>query len=96
MAGFFDDDTDPAEIEEEYITAEIPVEGLDLWERSIQESDRWDSMSPEEHMHAADLFGQAVVSGSLDKAEDFTDYLDIEWDNDDIAAFWEAYEQAAG
>jgi hypothetical protein len=95
VAGFFDE-PDPAEIENDYIDAIIPTEGVDLWERSIEESDRWDSMSPEEHMQAADLFASAAYSGSITEAEDFTDLLDIEWDNVDIGEFWDMYEALAG
>lgn len=95
MAGFFDDPVDPAEIENEYIDQQVPREAFDLWERSIAESDAWDSMTPEQHMQAADLFGEAVVGGSLSTAEDFLDMLDIEWDNDDIRDFWDAYDAVA-
>jgi hypothetical protein len=96
VPGFFDDEPSPAEIENEYIEAMIPVEGLDLWERSTDGSPIWDSMTPEQHMMAADMFAQAAYSGSIYEAEDFTNFLDIEWDNSDIADYWDMYDALAG
>lgn len=96
MAGFFDDEPSPEEIEHDYIDRMIPTEGVDLWERSIEESPTWDDMTAEQHMIAADLFAEAAYSGSIGVAEDFTDYLDIEWDNDDISDFWDLYDSVSG
>lgn len=92
----FDDDYDPADIEDEYINRVVPDEGIVLWIESTEESPIWDTMTPEQHMQAADLFAEAAVSGSLDVAEDFTDFLDIEWDDADITAFWDIYDALAG
>lgn len=96
MAGFFDDELSAAEIEEEYIERLVPTEGAELWDRSVEESPVWNDMTPEQHIIAADLFSEAVASGSLEVAEDFTDFLNIEWDIQDIRDFWEAYDQLAG
>jgi hypothetical protein len=53
-------------------------------------------MNAEQHMQIADLYASAAYSGSFYEAEEFLDLLYIEWDNDDIAAFWELYESLAG
>lgn len=92
----FDDEPDPADIEDDYIDRVVPHEGADLWERSIAESPLWDSMSPEAHMQAADMFANAAFAGSLYDAELFTDYLGIDWDDADIGEFWDLYDQLAG
>lgn len=92
----FDDDYDPADIEDDYINRVIPDEGIVLWIQSTEESPVWDSMTPEEHMQAADMFAEAAFAGSLDLAEEFTDFLDIEWDDADITEFWDIYDQLAG
>lgn len=95
---FFDDD-DPASIEEEYIDRIVPRDGHngdhDLWQRSIDESPVWDSMTPEQHMEVADKFAEAVYGGSLADAEDFLGMLQIDWDDDDISDFWDLYDQVA-
>lgn len=91
----FDDD-DPAAIEDEYISQVIPSEGEELWQRTIDESPVWDSMSPDEHMTAADMFAAAAFAGSLEDAEDFLGYLEVEWDDRDIGDFYDMYEQLAG
>lgn len=96
MAGFFDDEPSAAEFEEEYIERLIPTEGVDLWERSTEASPVWDSMTPEQHMLAADMFAQAAYSGSIYEAEDFTDYLNVEWDDADISDYWDMYDALVG
>jgi hypothetical protein len=96
MTNFFDNEPRPEDIEEEYISNIIPVEGYDLWERSIEASPVWGDMNAEQHMQIADLYASAAYSGSFYEAEEFLDLLYIEWDNDDIAAFWELYESLAG
>lgn len=92
----FDDEPDPADIEADYINRVIPNEASDLWERSIAESPVWESYSPEDHMFLADMFADALFSGSIYQAEDFTEYLEVEWDDNDIADFFEAYESLTG
>ncbi len=96
MTNFFDNEPSAEEIEEEYINNQIPTEALDLWERTIEASPVWDDMNAEQHMQMADLYASAVFSGDYYDVEDFLGYLYVEWDDDDIAAFWEAYESLAG
>lgn len=43
-------------------------------------------------MEAADLFTDAVFSGSLSEAEDFLDMLMVDWDDADISDFWDLYD----
>jgi len=88
----FDDDVN----EEEYLDRVIPDEGVELWQHSIDASPNWDDLSPEQHMEAADLFAEAIYSGSIYTAEDFTDFIGIEWDDSDIADFWDLYETVSG
>ena len=92
----FGEEPDPADIEDEYIERVVPYEGAVLWINSTEASPVWDSMSPEQHMQAADMFAHAAFSGSLDVAEEFTDFLQIEWDDDDISDYWDLYDQLAG
>lgn len=92
----FGDEPDPADIEDDYIERVVPYEGAVLWLRSVEESPNWESMSPEEHMTAADMFANAAFAGSLYDAELFTDYMGIEWDDADISDFWDIYDQLAG
>jgi len=47
-------------------------------------------------MFLADMFADAVFSGSIGEAEDFTEYLEIDWDDQDIHDFFEAYEELTG
>ena len=47
-------------------------------------------------MQAADLFASAAFSGSLDEAENFTDFLEIDWADSDIADYWDLYDQLVG
>lgn len=97
MAGFFGDDSeDPESIEDAYIDQVVPQEASELWQNSIETSPTWDSYSAEDHMYLADLFADAVFSGDFSSAEDFLEYLDIEWDDYDIHAFYEAYESVTG
>lgn len=97
MAGFFDtSDENPEDIEDAYIDQVIPPEASELWQNSIESSPEWDSYSAEDHMYLADLFADAVFAGDFDNAEDFMDYLGIEWDDYDIHAFYEAYESVSG
>ena len=96
MAGFFDDPDDPSSIEDAYIDQVIPAEARELWDSSIENSPDWDSYSAEDHMYLADLFADAVFSGDFSTAEDFLEYLDIDWDDSDIHAFYEAYESITG
>lgn len=92
----FGDEPDPASIEDDYIERVVPYEGATLWLSSVEESPVWESMSPEQHMQAADLFASAAFSGSLDEAENFTDFLEIDWDDSDIADYWDLYDQLVG
>jgi hypothetical protein len=92
----FGDEPDPADIEFEYIQRVVPNEAADLWNRSIEESPSWDSYSPEDHMFLADMFASALYAGDLDSAEDWTEYLDIDWDHADIHEFYEAYGALTG
>lgn len=94
MSWFFGSDDDA--IGDDYFRQAVPEEGWDLFERSIEASPTWDTFSAEEQAELADMYGDAIVSGSFDEAEDFLFFLDIEWDDDDIADFWEAYESLAG
>lgn len=87
--------SNPADIEDDYIERIVPYEGAVLWLSSIEESPVWDSMTPEQHMNAADLFAEAAFSGSLDEAEYFTDYLQIDWDDSDISDYWDLYDSLA-
>lgn len=96
MAGFFGDEPSPAEIEQEYIGNIVPIEGAELWDRSTENSPYWDDMTPEQHMQAADMFAAAAFSGSIYEAEDFTNFLNIEWDDVDIREFWDMYELLSG
>ena len=97
MPSFFDDDgNDPDSIEDAYIEQVIPLEASELWHNSIETSPTWDQYSAEDHMFLADLFADAVFSGDFDAAEDFLEYLEIEWDDYDIHAFYEAYESISG
>lgn len=96
MSNIFGGDYDPEAIEDDYINRVIPDEGIVLWIESTEASPTWESMTAEEHMQAADTFAGAIYSGSLDQAEEFTDMLDIEWDDNDIHSFYEAYEAATG
>lgn len=92
----FDDEPDPADIEADYIDRVIPNEAQDLWDRSVAESPVWESYSPEDHMFLADMFADALFSGSIYEAEAFTEYLEVDWDDNDIADFFEAYESLTG
>lgn len=92
----FDDEPDPADIEADYIDRVIPNEAQDLWDRSVAESPVWESYSPEDHMFLADMFADALFSGSIYEAEGFTEYLEVDWDDNDIADFFEAYESLTG
>jgi hypothetical protein len=92
----FDDEPDPADIEQEYIDRVIPDEAADLWNASIENSPTWDMYSSEDHMYLADMFADAVFSGSLDMAEEWTEYLEIDWDDADIHDFYEAYGSLTG
>lgn len=97
MAGIFDGDGEDSDsIEDAYIDQVIPPEASELWENSIESSPIWDEYSSEDHMFLADLFADAVFSGDFDAAEDFLDYLEIEWDDYDIGLFYEAYESITG
>lgn len=96
MASFFDNlfgDDQPEDYEEDYINRVVPQEAEELWAISVSHSQVWDQYSAEDHMFLADLFADAVVSGDMDRAEDFLDYLEIDWDDYDIHAFYEAYAQ---
>lgn len=92
---FGENNQNPADYEDSYIQQIVPPEAMDLWEVTISHSPVWDSYSPEDHMFLADLYANAVVAGSLDEAEDFLDYLEVEWDDYDIADFYEAYDSIA-
>lgn len=92
----FGDEPDPADIENDYLLRVVPEEAADLWDESIENSPTWNQFSPEDHMYLADMFARAVYSGSLDLAEEWTEYLEIEWDNHDIHSFYEAYSMAIG
>jgi hypothetical protein len=92
----FDDEPTGADIEDDYIERVVPYEGAVLWLASVEESPVWESMSPEQHMEAADMFAQAAYSGSLSVAEDFLEFLEIDWDDDDIGEFWDLYDQVSG
>jgi len=94
MAGPFDDD--PEDIESAYLDQVIPEEASELWHNSIEASPMWDQYSPEDHMYLADLFADAVFTGDFDSAEEFLEYLEIDWDNSDIRQFYEAYESLTG
>lgn len=97
MASFFGGDSeDPDSIEDAYINQVVPPEASELWQNSIESSPTWDSYSSEDHMYLADIFADAVFSGDFYQAEDFLEYLDIEWDDYDIHAFYEAYESLTG
>jgi hypothetical protein len=95
VPGIFDDDGRD-DIESAYINQVIPQEAAELWDASVANSPVWDSYSPEDHMFLADQFADAVFSGDFDIAEDFLDYLEIEWDAYDVHQFWEAYEALTG
>jgi hypothetical protein len=82
--------------EDEYIERILPDGGEELWQRSVDESPYWESMSPEQHMEAADLFAGAVFGGNIGEAEDFTDMLGIMWDDADISDFWDLYDALSG
>lgn len=82
--------------EDDYIARILPEGGEELWQRSIDESPYWDSMSSEDHMRIADLFADAVFSGSIGEAEQFTDELGIMWDDADITDFWDLYDALSG
>ncbi len=92
----FDDEPDPADIEQEYIDRVVPNEAADLWNASIENSPVWNDYSPEDHMYLADMFADALVSGSLDAAELWAEYLEIDWDDADIHDFYEAYGSLTG
>lgn len=93
MAGFFDDLFDEEESEEDYIDRVVPWQARDLWDQSVIGGDRmWRQYSSEDHMYLADLFAYAVVSGDYESAEEFTEYLEIYWDEYDDRTFYEAYE----
>jgi hypothetical protein len=92
----FDDESDPADIEQEYIDRVIPNEAAELWNNSIEMSPVWESYSSEEHMYLADMFVDALFSGDLQGAEDWTEYLEIDWDDADIHDFYEAYGSLTG
>ena len=99
MASFFDNlfgDQDPEDYEEDYINQVVPDEARELWDASVENSPVWDQYSAEDHMYLADIFADAVYSGDFDAAEDYLEYLEIDWDDYDIHSFYEAYEQAKG
>lgn len=96
MSGPFDGNSQDDDIESAYINQVIPDEARDLWIASISESPTWESYSAEDHMFLADMFADAVFSGDFDIAEDFLEYLEIEWDDYDVHEFWEAYESLTG
>ena len=91
MPGFFDVNDDPEDIEESYIQEAIPWQAAELWETSIAASPVWDQYSAEDHMYLADLYADAVFAGDFGAAEEFLEYLEIDWDYDDIHEFYEAY-----
>lgn len=95
MPGSFDDD-DPESIKDAYIAQVIPEEAAELWQNSIEESPMWDQYSAEDQMYLADIFADAVFQGDFDMAEDFLEYLEIDWDDYDIHSFYEAYESLTG
>ena len=43
-------------------------------------------------MFLADMFADAVFAGDFTTAEDFMEYLEIDWDYAQIHEFYEAYE----
>lgn len=92
MAGFFGADDDPESIRDSYIDQVIPHEASELWQNSIESSPTWNSYGPEDQMYLADLFADAVYGGSYNEAEDFLEYLEIDWDDYDITAYWDAYD----
>lgn len=92
----FDNEPDPADIEYEYIQRVIPDEAAELWNNSIETSPAWNEYSPEDHMFLADMFVEALFSGDLSMAEDWTEYLEIDWDDQDIHDFYEAYGSLTG
>lgn len=92
----FDNEPDPADIEQAYIDRVIPEEAAELWNNSIESSAAWELYSPEDHMFLADMFADAVFNANLNLAEEWTEYLEIDWDNEDIHSFYEAYEALTG
>jgi hypothetical protein len=96
VAGIFDGPDDPEGIEESYINQVVPSEARELWDVSIENSPTWDSYSAEDHMYLADIFADAVFQGDFDSAEEFLEYLEIDWDESDIRSFYEAYEAISG
>jgi hypothetical protein len=88
----FDGSDDPEDIEDAYIQQVIPEEAEELWHNSIEASPTWDQYGAEDHMYLADLFADAVFAGDFGAAEDFLEYLEIDWDDYDIHQFYEAYE----
>ena len=88
----FFDAPEPDDVEKDYIERNVPPEALELWNDSISASPVWDSMSPEEHMQASDLYSDAVFQGSFFIAEEFLALLQIDWDDSDVREFYDAYE----
>lgn len=100
MASFFDnffsEEPPPESYEEDYIDDRIPTEARDLWDVTISHSPLWDEYSAEDHMFLADIFSEAVVTGDMYRAEQFLEYLEVEWDEYDVGNFYEAYELTKG
>lgn len=85
-------DTPEEAAEYVYIQEMVPAEAQDLWQRTVDESPYWEGMDSQQHMDAADMFAEALFSGSLSTAEEFLDMLGVEWDDVDIGDFYDLYE----
>lgn len=99
MASFFDNlfEQEPEDYEEDYINRVVgPTGAEELWDTSVENSPTWNMYSAEDHMYLADIFAMAVFSGDYYLAEEFMEYLEIDWDYYDKHSFYEAYEASKG